>query len=427
MIISKRLFSIVIILAIFLIPGESSAYSGYTDVNGDDWYSGHVCKLSRLGIVDGFLDGTFRPAENVSHAQFVKMIAIALDMDTNESVAGHWASPYMEKASETGFGIPENRKIWDMPITRGEASVYISRALEYLDEDVRIGGAVIADLYGYTPREYAIPVLKAYGAGIITGYPDRTFGYDKKITRAESCAVITRLITPIAGREPPTTSNMEVPAWYSYGDDFHIYLNRYEGNGNCVFQSDGILCEGESINSNFNKDITGDISEIMKIFTDNGCGASVRCIRTTDKNIIETACYGMNKTGSDSRYSLFSVKLFDDPTNYSEKKWGYDTMFMKMEINRLADGGLTDMETGKPSIIYEYKIRALARSLFGIEKGDFLAKKILDAYERFSKYGAGEVPERTEIYEIGNIKCIFFTEGGSRRLNFTFTEDYHED
>jgi hypothetical protein len=51
----------------------------------------------------------------------------------------------------------------------------------------------------------------------------------------------------------------------------------------------------------------------------------------------------------------------------------------------------------------------------------------LDVYKRFSEYGAGEVPEKTEIYEIGDVKCVFFTEGGSRRLNFAFTEVGNED
>jgi hypothetical protein len=333
----------------------------------------------------------------------------------------------MEKASENGFGIPENKIMWDTPVSRGEAAVYIARALECLDGDVQIRGVLIADLYGYTPNEYAASVLKAYDAGIITGYPDKTFGYDKKITRAESCAVITRLITPITGRELPTASNIEVPAWYSYRENFDRYLNSYEGNINCVFENDNMLCEGKAIKSDYNKDIIGDITQIMKIFTDNGCGASLRCIRAEDKNIVESACYGMNNIGRDSRYSLFSIMLFDAPTNYSEKKWGYDTMFMKMEINRLADGGLVNPETGKSSIIYKYKIRALARSLFGIDKGDFLSEKILDVYKRFSEYGAGEVPEKTEIYEIGDVKCVFFTEGGSRRLNFAFTEVGNED
>ncbi len=417
---------VMIVLAVLLCSGRTSANCGFDDVKEDDWHSGYVKELQTKGIVNGFPDNTFRPEDQVSRSQFIKMVVTAMGFQAKNSV-GHWAKQYMEKAKQAGLTVPVNEDAWDQAISRGEASVNLSEALDYMKREIGIEKGGLVDLYGYTPSEYLGHVLKVYNAGIITGYPDRTFGYDKKITRAESCAVIYRLATPITGREYQFTSNKEVPAWYSYNNtEFDKYLNDYEGNSNCKFENGRIFCKGQPVQTGFNPAINENIREIVKILLDGSCSVSLRCTSTVQKNIIEIACYPKDKRMKDSRYSLFSLKFYDAPTGYPEKNWGYDTMFVKLEVNRLADEGLLDPKSGQPSAAYEYKIKGLARYLFGEHKGDFFSKNVIDIYKRFSGYEAGAIPVEKALLETGDIKSVFFTEGGSRRLNFTFTEGSNE-
>jgi len=60
--------------------------------------------------------------------------------------------------------------------------------------------------YSKIPAEFKEYVLKAYSKGIITGYPDGTFGGTNTMKRSEATAVIARLIDP-SQRKAPKLSN----------------------------------------------------------------------------------------------------------------------------------------------------------------------------------------------------------------------------
>jgi len=53
----------------------------YSDMIGDNAvYNDAVNGLSRASVINGFEDGTFRPLEKVTRAQFSKMLVMWLDL-----------------------------------------------------------------------------------------------------------------------------------------------------------------------------------------------------------------------------------------------------------------------------------------------------------------------------------------------------------
>lgn len=48
--------------------------NGFSDVNGADWFNAAVSTLCAMGAMEGFEDGTFRPAEEISYGSFTAMI-----------------------------------------------------------------------------------------------------------------------------------------------------------------------------------------------------------------------------------------------------------------------------------------------------------------------------------------------------------------
>ena len=130
-----------------LLTKESRDYyfsrtNDYTDVSRTDWFNNAISTLSNAGIVTGYADGTFRP---------------------------------------------------DQPITRGEMAKIIANF-------ARLGGATksFTDLSGHWAKSY---VELAAGNGWIAGYPDGTFGPDKKITRAETVTMINRVLERVPAKE----------------------------------------------------------------------------------------------------------------------------------------------------------------------------------------------------------------------------------
>ena len=300
----------------------------------------------------------------------------------------------------------------------------MSKALEIRGEIPAIDVCELVDLFGYTPEEYVQDVLRVHNAGIITGYTDGTFRYAKSITRAEACAVTNKLVTPITRREHQITSLTPVPVCYSVNRDSHVeFLNMYEGNENCLFSLQKIKSGDVELETEYNEDIYGQVMNSILLLSDNISYPVIEFKSLLGKNIIEIDCFNNSNFSGNRVYAMFSLQYYDDATGYPEREWGYDTMFLKLDIRRLSNFGLVDPKTGKPDIYYEYKIKSLMRLIFGIEKGDVFSEFILANYTEYSKYNPGEIPENIATLIFGDTKLVLISGMAGRQLTFTFSED----
>ncbi|MBN1623541.1 MAG: S-layer homology domain-containing protein [Clostridia bacterium] len=420
----KLIPNLVIFLALMsLIYQSPQAASIYNDVQQGDWYYEYIENLSSMGIINGFPDGTFRPDEPLQGDQFIKMIVTALGYNPVNGT-NYWASSYIDIAREIGLLEKINENNLKKPLQRGQIACIMSKALEIRGEDPAIDVCGLVDLFGYTPEEYIQDVLRIHNAGIITGYMDETFRYDTSITRAEACTVTNKLVTPITRREHQITSLTPVPVCYSVNRDSHVeFLNKYEGNVNCLFSLQKIKSGDIELEIDFNTDINQQVMNSMLLMADNISYPVIEMKPLIDKNIISIDLFNDSRLSNNSDYAMFSLHYYDSITGYPEKNWGYDTMFLKLDIRRLSDLGLVDPETKKPDVYYEYKVRGLMRLLFGIDKGDTFSEFILERYTEFSKYSPGEIPESSITLIYGDTRLVFTSGVAGRQLTFTFSED----
>jgi hypothetical protein len=114
-------------------------YNGeYSDVDTGRWSADDIAYLSRLGILTGYPDGTFRPTRNITRAEFVTILCRYQRIEPGSAepgfpdAAGHWAAPYITAFSARGLitGYPDGRFGPDRPITRAEAAAVMCRLLE---------------------------------------------------------------------------------------------------------------------------------------------------------------------------------------------------------------------------------------------------------------------------------------------------------
>ena len=91
-----------------------------------------------MGIIDGYQDGTFRPYGKITRAQFAKM-AVGFFETTKEAYKGYftdvpeeaWYTGYVEAAARVGLvqGFDNGTFQPDTNITRAQACVIVNRAL----------------------------------------------------------------------------------------------------------------------------------------------------------------------------------------------------------------------------------------------------------------------------------------------------------
>lgn len=122
-----------------------SQVNPYSDCNSDLWCNNAISTLTNMGIIDGFTDGTFRPYGRITRAQFSK-IAVGFFETTAKEYQGYysdvpenaWFTDYVEAASRMGLiqGFEDGTFRPNINITRAQACVIVNRALDRKpDED----------------------------------------------------------------------------------------------------------------------------------------------------------------------------------------------------------------------------------------------------------------------------------------------------
>ena len=108
----------------------------YSDVEAGDWYNTAVSTMSALGIIKGYPDGTFKPNNFITRAEFAAIAArfddhVSTGAVTFNDIEGHWAEEEVCRAAELGWvnGYPDGSFRPDQYITRAEAMALINRVL----------------------------------------------------------------------------------------------------------------------------------------------------------------------------------------------------------------------------------------------------------------------------------------------------------
>jgi hypothetical protein len=173
------------------------------------WGEKYISKLMDLSVISGYGDGTFKPDKTITVAEFTKLHMAALGYDVGAATEGHWASGYIEEALKYGTIKQGEFRVedYDREISRGEMARMIARSEDGYPGNWKEYKANITD-YNKIPSKFQDSVVKAYTVGVISGYPDSSFKYDRSATRAEASTMIIRLIDE-SERQVPTLKVVE--------------------------------------------------------------------------------------------------------------------------------------------------------------------------------------------------------------------------
>ncbi|WP_342529458.1 S-layer homology domain-containing protein [Lysinibacillus sp. FSL R5-0849] len=201
--------SAVAITAVAVVP--ASAASPFKDVSEDYAHYKSISTLYAADIINGFPDGTFKPTQDVTRGQAVKMIAVAFDLTTTDVENPNFkdvdsTSPYY-KAIVTLVnlgvvnGYEDDTFRPDETITRGQMAVMVAQATGLTAE----GKSPFTDVPQTSPFADAVTAL--HEAGIAKGVTATEFGVDKNVTRGQLATFIVNAL----GLEQPSTGEDKEP------------------------------------------------------------------------------------------------------------------------------------------------------------------------------------------------------------------------
>lgn len=220
----KKLLSF--LLALVLCAGLSAPAlaeevpdPGFSDVPSSHYAYSSIAWCASTGVASSYDDGTFRPGEPVTRAQFCVMLARVFFPEEvanqqAQTAGGPWYLPYVNALAKKGILIGtgwRTEETWvyrvdeladwalhvEAGITRYEMAqlLYNIMAANYrfisLSEQHSVQGW-IPD-WDMIPARYSIAVAGVYVRGIVTGRADRSFGGAEIVNRAQSCVVVDRL------------------------------------------------------------------------------------------------------------------------------------------------------------------------------------------------------------------------------------------
>lgn len=177
----------------------------FADVMPDRWSAPAVNRLAEAGIINGFEDGTFRPEQPVTRAQFSKMLSLLLpDQEVpvkpcafSDVKASAWYADFVMKLAERGIvnGVGNGLFRPEASITRQDMATMISRMIKIYglelpekNQPITFGDA------GQIADYAAAAVSQMQRIGVINGFEDGSFRPQANASREQTAQMLSNLM-----------------------------------------------------------------------------------------------------------------------------------------------------------------------------------------------------------------------------------------
>lgn len=169
-----------------------------SDISGH-WAENDIVKLTELGAVSGYQDGSFKPNNSITRAEFISIVVRALGLEQKgkkvfSDTQSHWAKDVIATAYEHGIIQGYNETTFGVNdlITREQMAVIIVKAL-----DIKSGDGINFIDHENISSWAVDAIQKATSKRIISGYPNGSFQPKNFATRAEAIKVIVNAMEAV--------------------------------------------------------------------------------------------------------------------------------------------------------------------------------------------------------------------------------------
>ncbi len=190
------LAALMVMGAFVFAPVSSFADDTFSDT-ASHWAKSNIEYMVEKEILSGYPDGTFRPNNTVTRAEFIKMLDATFGLRETIAInysdvsSDDWFYSYVQQAAAQGYLLDYGAKLDpNGQLNREEAAALLARYLS-LSPDNKAAPGTFPD-YMDISSQYRDYVLQCVAAGILKGYDDGEFKPQRTLTRAEALAILYR-------------------------------------------------------------------------------------------------------------------------------------------------------------------------------------------------------------------------------------------
>ncbi len=217
-----------------VMVAPASAQATFSDVASDNWASPFIQQLASRNIIAGFPDGTFRPNDPVTRAQFAALLLKAFPnaprvntpVNFSDVPSNYWGLQAIQSAYATGFlaGFPGGTFRPNDNIPRAQALVSLSNGLKYANTQPADSLLQAYSDASGIPAYARNSIAAATERRIVVNYPDvRLLNPNQTATRADVAAFIYQALVSngqlaaiqspyIVGQTAPQPQAINIPA-----------------------------------------------------------------------------------------------------------------------------------------------------------------------------------------------------------------------
>ncbi|WP_063867997.1 S-layer homology domain-containing protein [Paenibacillus sp. Soil766] len=173
---------------------QEGGVATFSDTN-THWAQDTVNVFTKLGVIQGYADGSFQPDASITRGEFATVIAklFNLTADTPASLSDvqqHWAAGAINALAGTGIisGYGDGTFRPNQEITRAEIIAIIAKLVELKPTATSAG---FTDIDGAWNKAQ---ISAAAQMGIISGVAEGSFAPGKEATRAEALTILLRVL-----------------------------------------------------------------------------------------------------------------------------------------------------------------------------------------------------------------------------------------
>ncbi|NIA02132.1 MAG: hypothetical protein GWP15_02000 [Nitrospirae bacterium] len=193
----KKLISIVVSVCVLIFAFQATVFANeFTDLENDHDYYVAITYLTRIGVLNGYSDGSFRPDNTINRAEALKVIFVGSDVDSSDASrddifydvpADAWYKSYVNKGYELeivkGDGV-DGGFHGERDVNKAEFLKMLLEANEI--EDSALAGAVSTTANDVPVDAWFVPYLNyAVLIGVTELNSQGGLGPDKALTRGE--------------------------------------------------------------------------------------------------------------------------------------------------------------------------------------------------------------------------------------------------
>ena len=168
----------------------------YTDVAADYWAFPTIERLNTLGLIKGYVDGTFKPTNQITRGEAAMILSREMRVDVKEVIkyddvaTNYYAYDAIQEVAAAGIitGRVAGKFDPNSPLSRAEMAAIMDRMYKLTGTTTMSFSDVKANHWAHDS------IMRLYKNELVTGYTDGTFKPDNFITRAEFANILSKAI-----------------------------------------------------------------------------------------------------------------------------------------------------------------------------------------------------------------------------------------